>query len=75
MRERLLLTPMLFNGLDLKTKAYVMDPKFSTPTSLPLYFSLGYKVLQENEDFMKDCGKVSSFGVSVDPVFNLKKPL
>lgn len=35
-----------------------MNPKFSTPTSLPLYFSLGYKVLQENEEFMETCGNV-----------------
>nr|XP_034319463.1 uncharacterized protein LOC117687296 [Crassostrea gigas] len=39
-------------------KAYVMNPKFSTPISLPLYFSLGYKVLQENEEFMETCGNI-----------------
>lgn len=74
MREQLLLTSMHFIGQDL-LKAYVRDPKFSTPTSLPLYFSLGYRVLQGNKEYMKDCGKVSSFDVFVDPVFNLKKPL
>lgn len=37
MREQLLLTSMHFIGQDL-LKAYVRDPKFSTPTSLPLYF-------------------------------------
>lgn len=38
-----------------------MNPKFSTSTSLPLYFYLGYQVLQENEEFMKEYGKVGSF--------------
>lgn len=46
------------HGLPLATKAYVMNPRFSTPTSLPLYFSLGYTALQENEEFRKKCGKV-----------------
>lgn len=49
------------HGQPLATKAYVMNPRFSTPTSLPLYFFLEYKALQENEEFMKKCGKVSSF--------------
>lgn len=48
------------HGLLFATKAYVMNPRFSTPTSLPFYFSLEYTALQENEEFMKKCGKVSS---------------
>lgn len=46
------------HGLLPATKAYVMNPRFSTPTSLPFYFSLEYTALQENEEFMKKCGKV-----------------
>eukprot|EP00105_Crassostrea_gigas_P010048 XP_011425193.2 PREDICTED: transient receptor potential cation channel subfamily M member 2-like [Crassostrea gigas] len=41
-----------------ETKAYVMDPKFSTPTSLPLYFSLGSKVLQQKEESSENCWKI-----------------
>lgn len=48
----------LFEGLNWGTRSYVMNPKFSTSTSLPLYFYLGYQVLQENEEFMKEYGKV-----------------
>lgn len=58
--------------IHLETKAYVMNPRFSTPLSLPLYFTLEYTVLQENEEFMKNCGKVSSFEFLANPVVNLK---
>lgn len=51
----------LFEGLNWRTILYKTNPKFSSSTSLPLYFYLGYQILQENEEFMKECGKVSSF--------------
>lgn len=32
-----------------ESKPYVLNPKYSTPTSLPLYFYFGYQLLQELE--------------------------
>lgn len=32
-----------------KVRQYVFDPKYSTPTSLPLSFFFGYQVLHESE--------------------------
>lgn len=51
-------TTELFEGLNWGTRSYKTNPKFSTSTSLPLYLYLGYHILQENEEFMKECGKV-----------------
>lgn len=63
----------LSEGLKLGRRSYVMNPKFSTSTSLPLYFYLGYQVLQENAEYMKECGKVSSFDIFPDIVFNSRE--
>lgn len=41
-----------------KSRPYVLNPKFSTPTSLPLYFYFVYQLLQES-NLLKDCGPVS----------------
>lgn len=57
-----------------ETKAYVMDPKFSTPTSLPLYFSLGSKVLQQKEESSDNCWKVSLFDVLLTKYSTLRNP-
>lgn len=48
----------LLRGLQSKTRPFVLNPKLSTSTSLPLYFFLGYQILQENKELMKCCGKV-----------------
>lgn len=45
-------------GLKSKTRPFVLNPKLSTSTSLPLYFFLGYQILQERKDLMADCGNV-----------------
>lgn len=74
MRELPFKSSTLYNGLHLGTRAYVMNPRFSTPTSLPLYFYLGYQVLQENEEFMKDCGKVSLFDFLLTQYSALRNP-
>lgn len=65
----------LFEGLSWGTRSYVMNPKFSTSTSLPIYFYLGYQVLQENEEFMKVCGKVSSFYILSRLCIQLKETM
>ena len=36
----------------------VLNPKFTSPTSLPLYFYFGYQILQETNKF-HECGNVS----------------
>lgn len=41
-----------------ESKPYVLNPKYSTPTSLPLYFYFGYQLLQELE-LTEECGPVS----------------
>eukprot|EP00105_Crassostrea_gigas_P038065 XP_019922213.1 PREDICTED: uncharacterized protein LOC105326905 isoform X5 [Crassostrea gigas] len=40
-----------------ESKPYVLNPKYSTPTSLPLYFYFGYQLLQELE-LIEECGPV-----------------
>eukprot|EP00105_Crassostrea_gigas_P000727 XP_011412642.1 PREDICTED: uncharacterized protein LOC105317633 [Crassostrea gigas] len=40
-----------------KSRPYVLNPKFSTPTSLPLYFYFVYQLLQES-NLLKDCGPI-----------------
>lgn len=48
----------LLSGRQSKTGPFVLNPKLSTSTSLPLYFFIGYQILQENKEYMKCCGKV-----------------
>lgn len=45
-------------GLKWKSRPYVLNPKFSTPTSLPLYFYFVYQLLQESKR-LEECGPVS----------------
>lgn len=47
----------LLEAFKKKSRPYVLNPKYSTPTSLPLYFYFGYQLLQESE-LMKKCGHV-----------------
>lgn len=47
----------LLEAFKKKSRPYVLSPKYSTPTSLPLYFYFGYQLLQESE-LMKKCGHV-----------------
>lgn len=46
----------LLKGLKSKTRPFVLHPELSTSTSLPLYFFLGYQILQEDKDLMESCG-------------------
>lgn len=41
----------------MESRPYVLNPKYSTPTSLPLYFYFGYQILQES-NLMEACGPV-----------------
>lgn len=41
-----------------ESRAYVLNPKYASPTSLPLYFYFGYQLLQESKLLM-DSGRVS----------------
>lgn len=50
----------LLEAFKKKSRPYVLSPKYSTPTSLPLYFYFGYQLLQESE-LMKKCGHVRSY--------------
>ena len=38
----------------------ILNPKFTSPTSLPLYFYFGYQLLQES-DLLQKCGHVRWF--------------
>lgn len=49
----------ILGGFKLESRPYVLNPKFSTPTSLPLYFYFGYQLLQES-DLLEECGPVRS---------------
>nr|XP_034319464.1 transient receptor potential cation channel subfamily M member-like 2 [Crassostrea gigas] len=40
-----------------ESRPYVLNPKYSTPTSLPLYFYFGYQLLQEYNKIV-ECGPV-----------------
>lgn len=40
-----------------ESRPYMLNPKYSAPTSLPLYFFFGYQLLQES-DHMNKCGPV-----------------
>lgn len=43
-----------------ESRPYVLKPKYTSPTSLPLYFFFGYQLLQER-NAMKKSGHVSDF--------------
>lgn len=43
-----------------ESRPYVLNPKYSTPTSLPLYFYFGYQLLQEYNKIV-ECGPVRMF--------------
>lgn len=45
-------------GFNMESRAHVLNPKYSTPTSLPLYFYFVYQLLQEFND-LENCGPVS----------------
>lgn len=47
-----------FEGFNMKSRTHVLNPKYSTPTSLPLYFYFVYQLLQE-EKKIKQYGPVS----------------
>lgn len=49
--------PQSLEGYEKDFRPYVLNPKYSCPTSLPLYFYFGYQILQETEQ-MKECGPV-----------------
>lgn len=54
------LTNQSLKGYEKDFRPYVLNPKYSCPTSLPLYFYFGYQLLQEKKQ-MKDCGPVRHF--------------
>lgn len=47
----------ILKGFKKESKTYVLNPKYSTPTSLPLYFYFGYQLFQESKCF-EECGPV-----------------
>lgn len=47
----------ILKGFKKESKPYVLNPKYSTPTSLPLYFYFGYQLFQESKCF-EECGPV-----------------
>lgn len=47
-----------------ESRPYVLNPKYSTPTSLPLYFYFGYQLLQEYSKVV-ECGPVSIFYILI----------
>lgn len=38
----------MLEGSNMISRAHVLNPKYSTPTSLPLYFYFVYQILQES---------------------------
>lgn len=59
----------LLKGLKSKTRPFVLHPELSTSTSLPLYFFLGYQILQEDKDLMESCGNVRKSSVCLNLIF------
>lgn len=51
------ITPLLEEFKE--SRPYILNPKYSAPTSLPLYFFFGYQLLQELSNLMEKCGPVS----------------
>ncbi|XP_052693613.1 transient receptor potential cation channel subfamily M member-like 2 [Crassostrea angulata] len=47
----------ILGGFKEGSRPYVLNPKYSTPTSLPLYFYFGYQLLQES-GHMEECGPI-----------------
>nr|XP_034318676.1 transient receptor potential cation channel subfamily M member 2-like [Crassostrea gigas] len=43
----------IFEGFNMESRAHILNPKFSTPTSLPLYFYFVYQLLQESRKLEK----------------------
>lgn len=43
------LTNQSLEGYEKDFRPYVLNPKYSCPTSLPLYFYFGYQLLQEKK--------------------------
>lgn len=50
-----------FKGLK-ESRPYVLNPKYTTPTSLPLYFYFGYQLMQGKGE-INECGHVSIFHI------------
>lgn len=48
----------IFKDYNMKSRTHVLNPKYSTPTSLPLYFYYVYQLLQESNS-LKKYGPVS----------------
>lgn len=44
-------------GFSMESRAHVLNPKYSTPTSLPLYFYFVYQLLQESKR-LEECGPI-----------------
>lgn len=57
------ITPLLEEFKE--SRPYILNPKYSAPTSLPLYFFFGYQLLQESSDLMEECGPVSKIFASI----------
>nr|XP_034319165.1 transient receptor potential cation channel subfamily M member-like 2 isoform X2 [Crassostrea gigas] len=52
------ITPLLEEFKE--SRPYILNPKYSAPTSLPLYFFFGYQYLQESSNLMEECGPTVS---------------
>lgn len=48
---------LLLEGYKRESRPYVLNPKYASPTSLPLYFYFGYQLLLESK-LMQECGHV-----------------
>lgn len=59
------LTNQSLKGYEKDFRPYVLNPKYSCPTSLPLYFYFGYQLLQEKKQ-MKDCGPVRHHFININ---------
>ncbi|XP_062589311.1 transient receptor potential cation channel subfamily M member-like 2 [Saccostrea cucullata] len=42
------------------SRVYVLNPKYTSPASLPLYFYFGYQIVQESK-LLKQCGNILLF--------------
>lgn len=43
----------ILEGFNIESRRHVLNPKYSTPTSLPLYFYFVYQLLQESQGLEK----------------------
>lgn len=43
----------MFEGFNMESRIHILNPKYSTPTSLPLYFFFVYQLLQESKNLEK----------------------